>query len=120
MMFADDIIFISENARTFTKFLQNIQKEGALYGLKLNMSKCELIRIARMQSTTEADEVTFADGTKVKISTHAKYLGCWLNDRGDPNQEVRQRIATCMKILKKTRCLLATREPFTKAKTGGI
>ena len=37
----------------------------------------------------------------VKTKNEAKHLGCWLNDRGDPQREVKQRIATCMTILKK-------------------
>ena len=37
----------------------------------------------------------------MQIASQAKYLGCWLNDRGDPQREVRQRISTCMTILKK-------------------
>ena len=33
-----------------------------------------------------------------------KYLGCMINDKGDPRKEVRKRIAECMCIMKKLDC----------------
>eukprot|EP00973_Karenia_brevis_P088993 12342204-Karenia_brevis.AAC.1 len=62
------------------------------------MDKCELIRISRIKLFNHQDNVFFQDGTKVRTTTEAKYLGCWLNDRGDPGREIRQRIANCMTI----------------------
>ena len=100
IMFADDTICISENAKALTQLLQIIQREGQKYGM-LNTDKCELIRIARNNDLTEKDVVKFSDGKIVNMKNEAKYLGCQLNNRGDPGKEVRQRIATCMTILKK-------------------
>ena len=78
-----------------------VQKEGGKYGLLLNLNKCELIRIARNNDLNETDKVTFINNEKVKEVTSAKYLGCWLNDKGDPAREVKQRITICMTILKR-------------------
>ena len=58
------------------------------------MDICELVRISREQIFTEEDDIYFVNGTNVKIKEEAKYLGGWLNNRGDPGQEVRQRIST--------------------------
>ena len=65
------------------------------------MGKCELIRISRTELFTDDDNVYFQNGQTVKIKPEAKYLGCWLNNRGDPAREIRQRITICMAILKR-------------------
>ena len=101
VLFADDTICVSENAKTLSKLLAKIETEGARYGLELNYGKCELLQISRGEPWAEDDTVKFKDGTPVKVKAEAKYLGCWLNDRGDPDREVKQRIANCMVILKK-------------------
>ena len=87
------------NAKSLSTFLHELQKEGANYGLQFNKDKCGIIRISRSETFTQNDEVTFLTGENVKIANQAKYLGCWLNDKGDPQREVRQRISTCMAIL---------------------
>ena len=65
------------------------------------MDKCELIRITRAELFTDDDNVHFITGQKIEIKPEAKYLGCWLNNRGDPSREIRQRITICMTILKR-------------------
>ena len=65
------------------------------------MDKCELIRISRIDLFTDDDKVFFKNGQPVLIKPEAKYLGCWLNNRGDPAREIRQRITICMAILKR-------------------
>ena len=89
---------ISEN---ISKLLAKIETEGARYGLEFNYGKCEILQISRGEPWTADDSVKFKNGTPVKVKAEAKYLGCWLNDRGDPDREVKQRIANCMIVLKK-------------------
>ena len=48
VLFADDTICTSENARALSRLLQEIEKEGDEYGLILNYDKCELISIHRV------------------------------------------------------------------------
>ena len=73
ILFADDTICISENAKTLTKFLRKIQTEGGKYGLLLNMDKCEVIRISRNHNLTEADQIRFQNGKAVSVPQEAKY-----------------------------------------------
>ena len=101
VLFADDTICVSESAKALTRLLRNIETEGAKYGLKLNYDKCEVIRISRAEPLTKEDTIYFKNGKTVKNKQEAKYLGCWLNDKGDPEREVKQRIANCMTVLKK-------------------
>ena len=46
----------------------------------------------------------FRDKTVVKAMDEVKYLGCMINDKGDPRKEVRKRISECMCIMKKLDC----------------
>ena len=87
-----DTILSSENAKTLEFFLQEIEKESAKYGLKLNRTKCEHISV----NNKNKDKIKFTDGTEVKRMGEVKYLGCMINDNGDPRREVRKRIAECM------------------------
>jgi hypothetical protein len=76
--------------------LQTIENEGAKYGMRLNKNKCEYICIGQKGGT-----VRFADGTKVPMTEEVKYLGCVLNQYGDPNVELAERIAACMAVFNK-------------------
>eukprot|EP00975_Prorocentrum_lima_P040393 8478398-Prorocentrum_lima.AAC.1 len=59
-------------------------------------TKCELLRLGEAE-----DSIVFGDGTPVPLVQEAKYLGCFLNDKTNARQELRQRTAACMTILKK-------------------
>ena len=41
VFYADDTICISEDEQAMSRLLQDIEKEGATYGLKFNKTKCE-------------------------------------------------------------------------------
>ena len=71
MLFADDTICISENARALSRLLQEIEKEGDKYGLKLNYDKCELISIHRGGDLAVGDKVYFRSGQEVKNKNEA-------------------------------------------------
>ena len=42
------------------------------------------------------ERIQFKNGTKVPLHNQVKYLGCFLNHKGDPIKEVRKRMAECM------------------------
>ena len=88
VLFADGTICISENAQSLTELLHLIQDEGEKYGLQLNMDKCDLFRISRNELFTDDDNVYFTNGQAVIIKPGAKYLGCWLNNKGDPSRKI--------------------------------
>ena len=75
--------------------LQKIEMEGDIYGMRLNKGKCEYLRFG------SAGNVNFRDGVKVPPVQHVKYLGCQLNERGDPGTEIIGRIKHCMTLLTK-------------------
>ena len=45
--------------------------------------------------------VKFADNTPVPMKSEARYLGCWLNNKGDPTRELRIRMTQTIAIWKK-------------------
>ena len=84
-MFADDTIIYSYDDKTLSKLVKEIEIESAKYGLKLNYSKCEHICI------NGNDKIKYASGRQVPKANEAKYLGCMINDRGDPDKEVKKK-----------------------------
>ena len=93
VLYADDTICISKNAKVLQKILGLIETHGERYGLRLNKKKCELLSNGRTQ-------IRFPDGTLVQWKEEVKYLGCTLNMKADTTREVRDRICTSAAILK--------------------
>ena len=87
VLFADDTILYSENPNTLTEFVRQIEIESAKYGLKFNYRKCEHICI------NGNDNIYYINGGTVPRSGESKYLGCYLNERADPTQEINKRVA---------------------------
>ena len=98
ILFADDTILVSESRSTLEKYLQKIEEVSGWYGMRLNKSKCEAITINGRHDAE--NEIYFLDKTKVPQLNIVKYLGCMVNDKGDPRKEISKRISECMVILK--------------------
>ena len=77
VLYADDTICISEDARTMSELFKKIEEEGDKYGMKLNYKKCELIKF------WDIGVVRMRDGTRMKPVDEVKYLGCQLSNRAD-------------------------------------
>ena len=95
ILYADDTIVFSASAEALQEYVQAIEAEGARYGMKLNRRKCEAMCIRG------TDKIHFADGTMVPPHNEAKYLGCMLNDKGDPKREINKRLAECYLVWKR-------------------
>ena len=95
VLYADDTFCMSEDEAAMNRILKAIETEGTYYGLRLNKNKCEYMKFGN------AGRVKFANGTLVPLKNEVKYLGCNLNDRGDPAREVTRRIRECIGTLAK-------------------
>ena len=95
VLYADDTICMTQDEEAMNRILSAIETEGAKYGLKLNRTKCEYLHFGN------ATPVNFKDGTPVPQKAEVKYLGCNINDKGDPAREVSRRIRECMATLNK-------------------
>ena len=99
----DDATCISEDEDTMNIILNEIEKEGATYGLKLNDTRCEHMNLG------QAGRIKFADGNVVPLMLEVKHLGCSLNSRGDPSREISRIIADCMATLNRPHMILQLR-----------
>ena len=95
VLYTDDTICMTQDEESMNKMLEEIEKEGATYGLKINKTKCEYLHVG------EAGPVFFQDGTPVPVQTEVKYLGYSMNNKGGPGKEVRKRTKDCMATLSK-------------------
>ena len=87
ILFADDTVIFSENPQILQKLLRKIETTGELNGLSLNKDKCESLII----NPGINDSIKFKNGKKVSAQNEYKYLGCNLNEKGDPNKEIKRR-----------------------------
>ena len=70
--------------------LAAIEEEGHKHGLKLNRAKCEYLKFGN------AGHVRFKNGEQIKMMSEVKYLGCLLNNHGDPGREIGIRLKNAM------------------------
>ena len=87
-LYADDTLLISKNTRGMNKFLHAIEEESAYYGLRLNQAKCNILAM------NGNNQVRFKDGTLVKHTDEATYLGGILTKSVDISTEISSRIAS--------------------------
>jgi len=92
--YADDTICIATCTDAMNEFVKNIEKEGLRYGMKLNKTKCELI------TTHATANIHFEDGTSVRKTRKATYLGCEIGIRCTSSEELNKRIANTMVTMK--------------------
>ena len=85
VLYADDTIIHSTDAKKVETLLHRIEQEGANYGLKLNKKKCETLNVRGFS------DVHFGDGTKINQMNESKYLGCFLNNKTNSRREINRR-----------------------------
>ena len=95
VLYADDTIFISQNADAMNRLLAAIEEEGELYGMRLNKNKCELLAFGAKR------KIKFRDGAVIKPTEEVKYLVCYWNNKADGSKELNRRSSECMATLKK-------------------
>ena len=110
VLYADDTICVAQTNAAMNRMLRAIEEEGRRYGLRLNKKKCEYLKFGT------AGPVKFADGAKLYPVGEVKYLGCLLNERGDPEKEVKKRIIETTIILKRLDIYLRRGYASTKEK----
>ena len=79
LLYADDTLVIAKNTQTAKDYLRYIEEESEYYNIKLNRDKCVCITYNRN------NQITFADGQKLKSVDETIYLGTQISKR-DWNQ----------------------------------
>ena len=95
VLYADDTICASKDTRAMNKLLAQIETIGEKYGMKLNKTKCELLKFGGQAN------VHFKDGAKVPLMSEVGYLGVKLNDKCDNGKEFKNKIYNNMATLNK-------------------
>ena len=90
VLYADDTICITQAMAAMNRLLEAIETKGKYYGLKLNKKKCEYLGFGK------PGPVKLADGKRMSAIHEVKYLGCLLDDKADPEKNVKKRISDCM------------------------
>ena len=88
LLYADDTLLISKNTIGMNKFLHAIEEESAYYGLRLNQAKCNIL------SMNGNNQIRFKDGTVVRHTDEATYLGGILTKSVNISTEISSRIAS--------------------------
>ena len=78
LLYADDTLIISSDAKKANKILAAIVKHSERYGLKLNKGKCEVIA----PHTKANEKIAFPTGEELKKVEAATYLGGQLRKDG--------------------------------------
>ena len=68
--YADDTLLLSVTPPQLEEFLRIVQVEASLYGMELNLDKTEFL-----EGSEATPPIYFVDGTRVKETDKAKYLG---------------------------------------------
>ena len=95
VLYADDTIIHSTDAKKVEKLLHRIEQEGGKYGLKLNKNKCETMNVRGIS------EVHLENHNKVKEMNESRYLGCFLNNKTNSRREINKRKGDVFATLKK-------------------
>ena len=95
LLYADDTLVIAKNTQTAKDYLRYIEEESEYYNIKLNRDKCVCITYNRN------NQITFADGQKLKSVDETIYLGTQISKRVNPKIEINRRISSPMPILKR-------------------
>ena len=69
--YADDTLLIGKTITQLQHILHEIEAQAALYGMKLNHSKTEILQDPRKPPS----KISFLDGSPVPTTTQVKYLG---------------------------------------------
>ena len=98
LLYADDALAITKNTQTAKDYLRYIEEESEYYNIKLNRNKCVCI------TDNRNNQITFADGQKLKCVDETMNLGTQINKRVNPKIEINRRISSTMPILKRLTC----------------
>ena len=86
LLYADDTLLIDMSGGHLQTYLESVIEVGAEYGLKLNMSKVELLRVRC------TDVVRDSAGKAIKAKDSIVYLGSLLTNYGRPEPELSRRL----------------------------
>ncbi|KAG7310042.1 hypothetical protein JYU34_004574 [Plutella xylostella] len=85
--YADDIVLLSKRLSDMQSKIEDLQREGGKYGLKINASKTESMKV----SSSSTEHVTLGNSQLKLVDTFC-YLGCILTNKGGADMDIDNRI----------------------------
>lgn len=101
--FADDTAILAENQEELQSMLDKIHEESLRWGLTINKSKTKFMVVNKV----DVGPVGIAlENTSIERVERFKYLGSWINDRMDPDMEIKIRVQQARAAFLKVKTLL--------------
>ena len=82
ILYADDTLLITKNAKAMNKLIAGIELESGYYNMKLNKGNCEVIAMNCNSN------IHFSEDARLKLVSEAKYLGGNITRAADSRTEV--------------------------------
>ena len=90
LRYADDTVLLAETKEDLQLIINEVNKVGKEYGMKMNANKTKTMVITRKENTPQIKlEI---DGTEIKQVQNFKYLGQTISDDGKCDVEITKRI----------------------------
>lgn len=105
--YADDTVLLASDEKELQCLVDRVNNVGLKYGLKINIKKTKFMVITKIN----IDHVRIRiEDQEIERVRRFKYLGCWLNDEWDPDEEIRSRIEIARSTFFKIKTLLCNRD----------
>lgn len=88
--YADDTALLAESMSDLQMLLNRVSEASEKYGLKINIGKTKMMIISKDGAENAQLELS---GEHIERVQHFKYLGAWMNEDMNPDEEIKSRIA---------------------------
>ena len=104
--YADDSDLLAESIEDLQALVDAVDEACARYGLTINIEKTKFMVVSKNDVGAVNLRIRGKDIDRV---THHKYLGSWLNETADPDEEIRARIEIARSAFMRMRNVLCCR-----------
>lgn len=104
--YADDTAILADNIDDLQCLLNDINLASEALGLKINIKKTKVMIVSRNDYPNAR---IYLAGEEIERVKQFKYLGCLLNDKWDPETEIRSRVEQARNAFSKLRKFLTDR-----------
>ena len=105
--YADDTVLLAGNEKDLQCLVDRVSSISQSHGLKININKTKFMIISKQNIENIRIQVEDQNIERVR---RFKYLGCWLNDKWDPDEEIKHRIEIARNTFFKMKTLLCNRD----------
>ena len=115
LSYADDLAVVAEDKAQLIEMMENLAKESAYFGLKINFSKTKVMPIGPLAKTFKDGKIEII-GKKIDVVSNFEYLGRILNNLSDDTAAVEHRIAKGWQTFQNKKSIITHRRLSMKAK----